>query len=124
MSRRLRICPQLRTCRCAPQPVAMCHFRLFDRHCGFRLPFDVCSFPKAICLLRGNEMTRMGWTGRAPAQPACKLTFGGKAGAPCHARGEIVPREKVARAKIVARLANVLPCLIGIGAGMGTYYVP
>ena len=35
-----------------------------------------------------------------------------------------MPREKVARAKIVARLANVLPCLIGIGAGMGTYYVP
>ena len=33
------------------------------------------------------------------------------------ARGEIVLREKVARAKIVSRLANVPPCLIGIEAG-------
>ena len=32
-------------------------------------------------------------------------------------------REKVARAKIVSRLANVPPCLIGIEAGMGTHYV-
>src|SRR6516162_5291931 len=39
------------------------------------------------------------------------------------ARGEIVLREKVARAKIVSRLANVSPCLIGIEAGMGTHYV-
>jgi hypothetical protein len=39
------------------------------------------------------------------------------------ARGEIVLREKVARAKIVARLANMPPCLIGIEAGMGTHYV-
>src|ERR1700740_743982 len=39
------------------------------------------------------------------------------------ARGEIVLREKVARAKIVSRLANVPPCLIGIEAGMGTHYV-
>jgi hypothetical protein len=33
------------------------------------------------------------------------------------AREEIVLREKVARAKIVSRLANVPPCLIGIEAG-------
>jgi transposase len=39
------------------------------------------------------------------------------------ARGGIVLREKVARARIVSRLANVLPCLIGIEAGMGTHYV-
>jgi transposase len=32
-------------------------------------------------------------------------------------------REKVARARIVSRLANVPPCLIGIEAGMGTHYV-
>ena len=39
------------------------------------------------------------------------------------ARGGIVLREKVARTKIVSRLANVPPCLIGIEAGMGTHYV-
>jgi transposase len=39
------------------------------------------------------------------------------------ARRGIVLREKVARARIVSRLANVLPCLIGIEAGMGTHYV-
>jgi transposase len=39
------------------------------------------------------------------------------------ARGQIVLREKVARTKIVSRLANVPPCLIGIEAGMGTHYV-
>ena len=39
------------------------------------------------------------------------------------ARGKIVLREKVARGRIVARLANVPPCLIGIEAGMGTHYV-
>jgi len=39
------------------------------------------------------------------------------------ARGGIVLREKVARAKIVSRLANVPPCLIGIEVGMGTHYV-
>src|SRR6185503_6454707 len=39
------------------------------------------------------------------------------------ARGAIVLREKVARDRIVARLANVSPCLIGIEAGMGTHYV-
>ena len=39
------------------------------------------------------------------------------------ARGEIVLREKVARDRVVARLANVPPCVIGIEAGMGTHYV-
>ena len=39
------------------------------------------------------------------------------------AKGKIVLREKVARGRIVARLANVPPCLIGIEAGMGTHYV-
>src|SRR6201998_3738569 len=39
------------------------------------------------------------------------------------ARGGIALREKVVRARIVARLANVPPCLIGIEAGMGTHYV-
>jgi transposase len=39
------------------------------------------------------------------------------------ARGGIVLREKVARDRIVARLANVPSCLIGIEAGMGTHYV-
>src|ERR1700757_566992 len=39
------------------------------------------------------------------------------------ARGGIVLREKVARARIVSRLANVPPCLIGIETGMGTHYV-
>jgi transposase len=40
-----------------------------------------------------------------------------------NARGGIVPREKVARDRIVARLGNVPPCLLGIEAGMGTHYV-
>jgi len=35
-------------------------------------------------------------------------------------RGAIVLREKVARARIASRLANVPPCLIGIEAGAGT----
>jgi hypothetical protein len=43
---------------------------IFDRLCEFGLPFDVCSSPKATYLLRGNEMMRIGCTGRAPALPA------------------------------------------------------
>src|SRR6185503_933298 len=39
------------------------------------------------------------------------------------ARGEIVLREKVARDRIVARLGNVPPCMIGMEAGMGRHYV-
>ena len=38
-------------------------------------------------------------------------------------RGAIVLREKVARGRIASRLANVLPCLIGIEAGLATHYV-
>ena len=37
--------------------------------------------------------------------------------------GAIVLREKVTRDKVVARLANVPPCLIGIEVGMGTHYL-
>jgi len=39
------------------------------------------------------------------------------------ARGTIVLREKVSRNGVVARLANMPKCLIGIEAGMGTHYV-
>src|SRR4030095_3223145 len=38
-------------------------------------------------------------------------------------QGAIVLREKVARGRIAARLASVPRCLIGIEAGMATYYV-
>ena len=38
-------------------------------------------------------------------------------------KGAIVLREKVARDRITARLANVPQCLIGIEAGMATHYV-
>jgi transposase len=38
-------------------------------------------------------------------------------------QGAIVLREKIARGRIAARLANVPPCLIGIEAGMATHYV-
>jgi hypothetical protein len=30
---------------------------IHDPSCGLRLPLDVCFFPKATHLLRGNEMT-------------------------------------------------------------------
>ena len=39
------------------------------------------------------------------------------------AKGAVVLREKLARGRIAARLANVPPCLIGIEAGMATHYV-
>ena len=38
-------------------------------------------------------------------------------------QGAVVLREKVARGRIAARLANVPRCLIGIEAGMATHYV-
>src|SRR5580700_2577697 len=38
-------------------------------------------------------------------------------------KGTIVLREKIARGRIAARLANVPRCLIGIEAGMATHYV-
>jgi len=37
-------------------------------------------------------------------------------------KGAIVLREKIARSRIKARLANVPRCLIGIEAGMATHY--
>ena len=37
--------------------------------------------------------------------------------------GTIVLREKLGRGRIVARLANLPRCLIGIEAGMATHYV-
>jgi transposase len=37
--------------------------------------------------------------------------------------GAIVLRERVSRGRITSRLANLLPCLIGIEAGMATHYV-
>jgi len=49
---------------------------IIDRLCGFRRPCDVCSSPEAICLLRRNEMTRMGWTGRAPAPNGSQGAWG------------------------------------------------
>jgi len=38
-------------------------------------------------------------------------------------KGAIVLREKVSRSRIAARLVNMLPCLIGIEAGMATHYM-
>ena len=38
-------------------------------------------------------------------------------------QGAIVLREKIARGRIAARLANVPRCLIGIEAGMATHYL-
>jgi transposase len=38
-------------------------------------------------------------------------------------QGAFVFREKIARGRIAARLANVPRCLIGIEAGMATHYV-
>src|SRR5262249_61706550 len=93
----------------------------------------------------------MGWTGRAPAPNgsqsapgACQersttmprtttlhavTTIGIDMGKNTlhliglDARGAIVLREKVARGRIALRLANLLPCLICIRAGMGLHYV-
>src|SRR5436190_17738710 len=96
-------------------------------------------------------MTRMGWTGRAPAPRALRVR-GGFARrrsttmprtSTVHAvtaigidmgkntlhmvgldsRGAIVLREKVSRGRIALRLANLPPCLIGIEAGLATHYV-
>jgi len=38
-------------------------------------------------------------------------------------KGAVVPREKVSRSRIAARLVNVPRCLIGIEAGMATHYM-
>src|SRR5215467_13373065 len=96
-------------------------------------------------------MTRMGWTGRAPAPDGSQSAWGA-----CQSRstamprrstvraattvgidmgkntlhmvgldslGAIVLRERVSRGRITSRLANLPPCLIGIEAGMATHYV-
>src|SRR5215469_1628722 len=94
-------------------------------------------------------MSQNGMDGRAPAKPASMLVGGNQEEQHAmrrkfdtavvtigidpgkntlhlvglDARGEIVLREKVARTKIVSRLANMPTCLIGIEAGMGTHYV-
>src|ERR1700741_1442359 len=93
----------------------------------------------------------MGWTGRAPAPSRSENdggleaqediamshktavtvahTIGIDTGKnPLHLigiddKGAIVLREKIARGRIAARLANVPRCLIGIEAGMATHYV-
>src|SRR5215467_6687529 len=96
-------------------------------------------------------MTRMGWTGRAPAPDGSQSAWGA-----CQERstamprrstvlavttigvdmgkntlhmvgldslGAIVLRERVPRGRITLRLANLPPCLIGSEAGMATHYV-
>src|SRR5689334_13649338 len=96
-------------------------------------------------------MTRMGWTGRAPAPDGSESTSGlariRSTAMPrtsaVHAvttlgidmgkntlqvigldtRGGILLRKKVSRGRITSRLANLPPCLIGIEAGMATHYV-
>ena len=91
----------------------------------------------------------MGWTDRAPAPNGCRWGPGStrstspsrktEAGLACtigidtgkntlhliglDAKGAVVSREKLARGRIAARLANVPPCLIDIEAGMSTHYV-
>jgi len=103
-------------------------------------------------LLQRREMTRMGWTGRAPAPDDPQGLFGAFNEHEEHTmphktdvtvvrtigidtgkstlhmvgldeRGAIVLREKVSRHRIAARLVNVQPCLVGIEAGMATHYV-
>src|SRR3974390_1353308 len=101
--------------------------------------------------LRGNETTRMGWTGRAPApngsQSPWGLVRGGSGAMPRRSTvravttigidmgkntlhmvgldslGAIVLRERVSRGRITSRLANLPPSPIGIEAGMATHYV-
>src|SRR5262245_3424579 len=96
-------------------------------------------------------MTRMGWTGRAPALDGSQsargvvwsrsiimprkssvrtvTTIGIDMGKTTlhmvglDSCGAIVLREKVSRGRIAWRLANLPPCLIGIEAGMATHYV-
>ena len=108
-------------------------------------------FPASDQIAGKSRMTRMGWTGRAPApegthsaRAACqekehhhashrhrsrsdrhRNRYGQEHtshGRP-RSRGTIVLREKVSRGRITSRLANLPPCLIGIEAGMATHYV-
>jgi hypothetical protein len=122
-----------------------------DRCRGSCLPVDVRFAPKATEVLSCREMTRMGWTGRAPAPNGSESTLGlartrstamprtsavhavttlgidmGKNAlhmTGLDTRGGIVLREKVSRGRITSRLANLPPCLFGIEAGMATHYV-
>jgi hypothetical protein len=95
----------------------------------------------------GRPALRMGWTGRAPAlssraskheeyaamsqstNAVAIRTIGIDTGKNTFhligldEQGTIVLREKLARGRIVRRLANSSPCLIGIEAGMATHYV-
>src|SRR6201993_5198176 len=96
-------------------------------------------------------MSRMGWTGRAPAPNSSQSGWGlvrsRSTAMPSRSTvravatigidmgkntlhpvgldlyGAIVLREKVSRGRIVSRLANLPSCLIGIEAGMATHYV-
>src|SRR6478735_5344962 len=107
--------------------------------------------PIATRMLRLPEMSRMGWTGRAPAPNGSQSSWGlvrrrsttmphkstvhavtaigidmGKNTlhmVGLDSRGAIVLREKVSRGRIASRFANLQPCLIGIEAGMATHYV-
>ena len=101
--------------------------------------------------VRRNELTRMGWTGRAPAPNHSELTGGFKSTRSTHhaqkadtavahtigidtgkntlhmigldEKGAIVLREKVLATRIAARFVNVPPCLIGIEAGMASHHI-
>src|SRR3974390_1935683 len=123
-----------------------------SRRCRYgRTVADVCFVPKATKLLRCREMTRMGWTGRAPAPNGSQSAWGlvrsrstamprrspVRAVTPIgidmgkntlhmvglDSLGAIVLRERVSRGRITSRLANLPPCLIGIEAGMGKPYL-
>src|SRR5215472_11120926 len=91
----------------------------------------------------------MGWSGRAPARQQAKLARGAKDEE--HAmphklnsgiavmgidigknsfhvvghdkRGAIVLRQKWSRGQVETRLANLRPCLIGMGACVGAYHL-
>jgi len=119
----------------------------------WRLPFDahVRFAPIATAFVHAQQMTRMGWTGRAPAPDGSQSAWGA-----CQERstamprrstvravttigidmgkntlhmvgldslGAIVLRERVSRGRVTSRLANLPRCLIGIEAGMATHYV-
>src|ERR1700746_4092722 len=98
-----------------------------------------------------REMTRMGWTGRAPAPDGTQSAWGlvrrrsnaMPRTATVHAvtaigidmgkntlhmigldsRGTIVLREKVSRGRITSRLANIAPLLLCIEAGVAAHHV-
>src|SRR5262249_17704180 len=113
-------------------------------------PKRVCFRPFCGPSRLGSVLPRMGWTGRTPAPNGFARGVEAR-GARRHVpedgswigphdrhryrqehtafgwrlddKGAVVLREKLARGRIAARLANVPPCLIGIEAGMATHYV-